>query len=80
MNTSENFIVTADCLHATMAILQGPIFNINESNEIALGRELLQNQRDTSLLFEGRGTNKLADSMARNAKGKTKCFNNLYVF
>ena len=71
MNIWKNVIVTTDCLHATMIILQGPIFNINESNEIPLCRELLQDQRGISLLFEGRGTNKLADSMAKNAKGKT---------
>lgn len=65
-----------------MAILQGPNINNNESNIIALCRELLQDQRAISLQFAGRGTKKLADSVIawlRMPRGKLMVFTT-YVF
>ena len=75
----ENVVFASDCLRAVMIVLQENILNDNSSDLTNNCRELLQELRGVTLQFEGRGANKLADSIARYAKGKTDGFNNLCI-
>ncbi|XP_010680475.2 uncharacterized protein LOC104895613 [Beta vulgaris subsp. vulgaris] len=68
-------ILSSDCLRAVLTILQDKVLNDISSEMITSCRELLQDLRGVKLVFEGRGSNKLADSVAKQAKGLSDGFN-----
>ncbi|XP_048497848.1 uncharacterized protein LOC125496441 [Beta vulgaris subsp. vulgaris] len=72
-------IVETDCLRAKMAILNENTINSHESDLLCLCRELLHGQEGLRLTFNGRGANKLADSIAKDAKEKQDGFNTLCI-
>ncbi|XP_010688543.2 uncharacterized protein LOC104902451 [Beta vulgaris subsp. vulgaris] len=78
MKNWKETILSSDCLRAVLIILQEKVLNDISSDMIASCRELLQELRGVKLVFEGRGSNKLADSVAKQAKGLSDGFN-IYV-
>lgn len=65
-----NYIISSDCMLAIKATTENRIVRNNVTCIASICRELLQSQLNASikLMYEGRGANKLTDSIAKLAK------------